>query len=88
VTEELPTEAFYDLTTVPGPVDVSPDGERVAFVAAESDPDEDERRRSVFVVSTDGSRLAVVMAREEDVELTVGCSEERGDGDDESDGSA
>ena len=110
MTEELPTEAFYDLTTLPGAVDVSPDGERVAFVAAESDPDEDERRRSVFVVPTDGSadpyrltrvsdagdvqwspdgtRLAVVMAREEDVELKVGrdesAGEENGD-DDEND---
>ena len=53
--DELPTDAFYDLTT-PGQVAVSPDGERVAFTATESDPEADERPSSVFVVPADGSR--------------------------------
>ncbi|MEF8853172.1 MAG: hypothetical protein V5A44_12160 [Haloarculaceae archaeon] len=53
--DELPTGAYYDLTT-PGEVAVSPDGDRVAFTASESDPDEDERPSSVFTVPADGSR--------------------------------
>jgi len=46
---------FYDVTR-PGEVAVSPDGERIAFVATESDPEEDELLSSLFVVPTDGSR--------------------------------
>ncbi|MFB6151246.1 MAG: prolyl oligopeptidase family serine peptidase [Haloarculaceae archaeon] len=53
--DELPTDAFYDLTT-PAEVAVSPDGERVAFVASEFDPDGDDRRSSVFVAPADGGR--------------------------------
>ncbi len=51
----LELEDFYDLTQ-PEEVAVGPDGERVAFTATESDPDEDERRTSLFVVPADGSR--------------------------------
>jgi len=91
--EKLPVETLYDLTRI-GELALSPDGERVAFTATEYDPDEDERRTSVFVApadgsraphrltrasdggsvawSPDGSKLGVVMAREEDVELRVG----------------
>jgi dipeptidyl aminopeptidase/acylaminoacyl peptidase len=50
----LDLEAYYDLTVVSSPA-VSPDGERVAFVATEFDPD-DDRQRSLFVAPTDGSR--------------------------------
>lgn len=53
--DELPTDAYYDLTT-PGEVAVSPDGERVAFTASESDPGEDEKVGSVFTAPADGSR--------------------------------
>jgi len=53
--DELPTAAYYDLTT-PGEVAVSPDGDRVAFTASESDPDEDEKVGSVFTAPADGSR--------------------------------
>ena len=53
--DELPTEAYYDLTG-PGEVAVSSDGERVAFTASESDPDGDEKVGSVFTVLADGSR--------------------------------
>jgi dipeptidyl aminopeptidase/acylaminoacyl peptidase len=53
--DELPTEAYYDLTG-PGGVTVSPGGERVAFTASESDPDGDEKVGSVFTVLADGSR--------------------------------
>ena len=52
---ELETDDFYDLS-IPSQVAVSPDGETVAFVAMESDPDEDRRRSSLFVAPTDGSR--------------------------------
>jgi len=51
----IPFEAFYDLTLVTD-LALSPAGDRLAFVAAEFDPDADERRRSLFVAPTDGSR--------------------------------
>ena len=53
--DALPTEALYDHTRLGDPA-VSPSGDRVAYVASESDPDEDERRKSVFVAPTDGHR--------------------------------
>ncbi|SFR45327.1 S9 family peptidase [Halogeometricum limi] len=53
--QPVPTEAFSDLTTI-SDVALSPSGDRVAFVAAESDPDEDERLASLFVLPADGSR--------------------------------
>lgn len=112
---DLPIEALYDVTRV-ADVAVSPDGSRVAFVASEMDPDADERRSSVFVAPTDGSRdphrltrvddaaepvwspdgsrLAVIMAREEDVALRVGRQDgadedgEEGEEADDSDGEA
>ncbi|MFB6147040.1 MAG: prolyl oligopeptidase family serine peptidase [Halobacteriaceae archaeon] len=46
--------ALHELSRVGG-VAVSPDGDRVAFVATESNPDADERPTSVFVAPTDGS---------------------------------
>lgn len=46
-------EDIYEITRISG-VAVSPTGERVAFVADEFDPDEDERRRSLFVAPSDG----------------------------------
>ena len=42
--EELSTDALYDLTSLSYRLAVSPSGDRTAFVAVESDPDEDERR--------------------------------------------
>jgi dipeptidyl aminopeptidase/acylaminoacyl peptidase len=51
---QLESEDLYDLTT-PQQVAVSTDGDRVAFVAQEFDPD-DETRNSLFVVPADGSR--------------------------------
>lgn len=51
---DLELEDYYDLTQVTD-VAVSPTGERVAFVAAEQDPDEERSRSSVFVVPSDGS---------------------------------
>jgi dipeptidyl aminopeptidase/acylaminoacyl peptidase len=53
--DPVPTEAFYDLSAVTD-VALSPDGDRAAFVAAESDATADERVASLFVVPTDGSR--------------------------------
>jgi dipeptidyl aminopeptidase/acylaminoacyl peptidase len=52
--DEIPTDALYDITRVQE-VAVSPDGERVAFLTAESDPDEDETVSSLWVVPADGS---------------------------------
>ncbi|MEF8801175.1 MAG: S9 family peptidase [Halolamina sp.] len=48
-------EDRYDLRS-PSSVAVSPDGERVAFVVQEADPEEGEYRNSLFVAPTDGSR--------------------------------
>jgi dipeptidyl aminopeptidase/acylaminoacyl peptidase len=53
--EPLELDDFYDLTTVTE-LALSPSGDRAAFVADEFDPEEDRRRRSLFVVPTDGSR--------------------------------
>ncbi|MFD1512343.1 S9 family peptidase [Halomarina rubra] len=53
--EPLSTTAYYDRTQVGSPA-LSPSGDRLAFVATEFDQREDERRSSVFVVPTDGSR--------------------------------
>jgi dipeptidyl aminopeptidase/acylaminoacyl peptidase len=52
---QLELEDMYDLSA-PQQTAVSPDGERVAFVATEFDPDEDDQRSSLFVVPSDGSR--------------------------------
>ena len=51
----VPLETHYDLTQI-GSVALSPDGSRVAFVAREADPDEEENVASLFVAPTDGSR--------------------------------
>ena len=96
MSEPIPYEALYDLTVPPlmWGVQLSPDGEYAAFVAAEFDPAEEKRLSSVFVVPTDGSRephrltrastasapqwspdgssLAVLAAREADVERRIG----------------
>jgi dipeptidyl aminopeptidase/acylaminoacyl peptidase len=53
--EPIPIDAFTDLSLVTD-LAVSPTGERAAFVARESAPDDDERVTSLFVVPTDGSR--------------------------------
>ncbi|GAB3672523.1 alpha/beta hydrolase family protein [Halopiger thermotolerans] len=53
--DELPLEAFYDLTRITD-LAVSPDGDRVAFTATEYDQHEDDAVASLFVVPTDGSR--------------------------------
>ncbi|WP_313693951.1 S9 family peptidase [Halorarum halobium] len=52
---ELPIDAYYDLTQVLDVV-LSPDGDRVAYLADEFDADADERVASLFVVPADGSR--------------------------------
>ncbi|UPV76377.1 S9 family peptidase (plasmid) [Halorussus limi] len=55
MSDPFEVEDFYDLTLVTD-LAVSPDGERVAFVADEFDRADDERRSSLFVAPTDGSR--------------------------------
>ena len=47
-------ESYYDLRLL-AEVSVSPDGERVAFTAQESDPAADEHRTGLYVAPTDGS---------------------------------
>ncbi|WP_117591599.1 S9 family peptidase [Haloprofundus halophilus] len=56
MSEPIPLESFYDFTQISTAFDVSPDGERLAFVTAESDQAEEKRLTSLFVVPTDGSR--------------------------------
>ena len=51
--EAIPAEAIRDLTS-PMELAVSPDGDRVAFVATEYDASEDEQYTSLFTVPTDG----------------------------------
>jgi len=63
--DPVPIERFYDLTLV-SDLSLSPDGERVAFVVEESERGADERRRSVCVVPTDGSRSPRRLARVSD----------------------
>ncbi|KTG09462.1 hypothetical protein AUR64_16945 [Haloprofundus marisrubri] len=63
--DPLELDDFYDLRRIRG-VAVSPTGERVAFVVAESDPDADETRTSIFVAPTDGSRKPHRLTRASD----------------------
>ncbi|WP_224337020.1 S9 family peptidase [Haloprofundus halobius] len=56
MSEPVPLESFYDFTEISSAFDVSPDGQRLAFVAAESDQREEKRLTSLFVAPTDGSR--------------------------------
>ncbi|RBI62484.1 S9 family peptidase [halophilic archaeon] len=56
---------FYDLTLVED-VALSPSGDRLAFVADEFDRSEDDRRSSLFVVPTDGSREPYRLTRASD----------------------
>ncbi|MFB6154305.1 MAG: prolyl oligopeptidase family serine peptidase [Haloferacaceae archaeon] len=54
MSEPIPLDAYYDLSTITD-VALSPSGDRVAFVADEFDPNEDERLSAVFVAPADGS---------------------------------
>lgn len=55
MSQSPPADLRFDLAR-PRSVSVSPDGDRVAVVVNEDDPNEDETRTSLFVVPTDGSR--------------------------------
>ncbi|WP_049972131.1 S9 family peptidase [Haladaptatus cibarius] len=65
MTETFETSDFYDLTLV-ADLALSPSGDRLAFVASEFDRDEDDRRTSLFVVSTDGSDSPYRLSRASD----------------------
>ncbi|GKZ15807.1 S9 family peptidase [Haladaptatus sp. T7] len=54
MTNTVQLDDFYDLTLV-SDLALSPDGDRIAFVADEFDESEDDRRTSLFVVPSDGS---------------------------------
>jgi dipeptidyl aminopeptidase/acylaminoacyl peptidase len=58
-------EAYYNLTRIFA-VAVSPSGDRVAFMATEADAEDDEVRRSLFVVPADGSAEPHRMTRASD----------------------
>jgi dipeptidyl aminopeptidase/acylaminoacyl peptidase len=68
--EPIPTDAYYDVTRVTE-VSVSPDGDRVAFLTTDSDPEEDEHRSSLFVAPTDGSREPHRLTRASDAGAPV-----------------
>ncbi|GAB3413968.1 S9 family peptidase [Haloparvum alkalitolerans] len=53
--DPIPLDAYHDLR-MPNDVAVSPDGDRVAFVADEMHPDPDERHSALYVAPADGSR--------------------------------
>jgi dipeptidyl aminopeptidase/acylaminoacyl peptidase len=53
--DPIPTTAYYDVTRITE-VAVSPDGDRVAFLTTDSDPEEERHRTSLFVAPADGSR--------------------------------
>ena len=55
MSRDLVPEDIYEYTELRD-VAVSPDGERVAFVAHGFDESEDRRRRGLFVAPVDGSR--------------------------------
>ena len=106
MTETFDVDDYYDLTLV-SDLALSPDGDRIAFVADEFDRTEDDRRTSLFVVpadgsddpyrlsrasdaggpkwSPDGSKLAFLAARDEDISLAVGESEADGKDDNDED---
>ncbi|MFC7078966.1 alpha/beta hydrolase family protein [Halorussus caseinilyticus] len=65
MTQSLELDDFYDLT-LPTDLAVSPGGERVAFVADQFDRRDDERRSSLFVAPTDGSREPHRLSRASD----------------------
>ena len=64
----LELDDLYDLS-MPTDVAVSPDGDRIAVLADEFDPDEDERRSSLFVVPADGSRDPHRLTRASDASM-------------------
>ncbi|WP_266080233.1 S9 family peptidase [Haladaptatus caseinilyticus] len=65
MTETFDVNDFYDLTLA-SDFALSPDGDRIAFVASEFDRDEDDRRTSLFVVPTDGSDEPYRLSRASD----------------------
>jgi len=64
----LDLDGLYDLST-PTQVAVSPDGKRVAFLADEFEPGEENRRSSLFVVPADGSREPHRLTRASDASM-------------------
>jgi dipeptidyl aminopeptidase/acylaminoacyl peptidase len=68
--DPIPTDAYHDLTRVTD-VAVAPDGDRVAFTTAESDPGADETVASLWVVPSDGSRDPHRLARASDAASPV-----------------
>lgn len=63
----IETDALYDLT-IPSSIAVSPDGNRVAFVAHEFQNDGETRYKSLFVVPADGSSTPHRVSRLSDVD--------------------
>ncbi|QDX41433.1 LpqB family beta-propeller domain-containing protein [Salarchaeum sp. JOR-1] len=62
---DFSAERYYDYS-IPSSPAVSPDGDRVAFLATEFDESEDDSRTSLFVAPTDGSRDPYRLTRASD----------------------
>ena len=58
MTDTFHPDDFYDLTLVTD-LALSPDGNRIAFVADEFDRTEDDRRTSLFVLPADGATTRI-----------------------------
>ena len=65
MSEPIPPEALYEFTKPEG-VTLSPDGERLAYLATEYDGVADEKVTSLFVVPTNGSREPYRLTRASD----------------------
>ncbi|MEE6208886.1 S9 family peptidase [Salarchaeum sp. III] len=63
--DDFSAERYYDYSIASSPA-VSPDGDRVAFLATEFDGSEDDSRTSLFVAPTDGSRDPYRLTRASD----------------------
>lgn len=63
--DAIPTEQLYELRSITQ-LTVSPDGERIAFIASEFEPGADERHASIFTVPADGSEAPFRLTRVSD----------------------
>lgn len=60
--ESIPLDALYDVSRIIE-ISLSPDDQRIAFVASEASRSDDERHSSLFVVPSDGSRSPYRLTR-------------------------
>lgn len=66
----IPADAVYEFSRITD-LALAPDGDRVAFVTAEYDSDDEKRRSSLYVVPTDSSRSPHRLTRASDASQPV-----------------